>query len=172
MGRTCITCRRVSPLYAVRAATRYEGSIKEVIWHLKFERAQAGAIPLARLLVVRLRLPAEAIVMPVPTSTRRVRQRGYDQTVLIARSLARRTKLPYMQALTRLGKQQQHTASRVQRLTQLATAFQIMRPQMVQGKHIILIDDVITTGATLEAAARTLKAAGAKRVSAAVCAQA
>lgn len=77
-----------------------------------------------------------------------------------------------MPALVRLGQQQQHTATRAQRLTQLAKAYTVPRPELVVGKYVVLVDDVITTGATLEAAARALKAAGAKRVSAVVFAQA
>ena len=171
-GRTCATCRRNSPLYAVQAATRYEGHLKQLVWKLKFERAYAAAPLLANVLAARSALPAGSILAPVPTSTKRVRQRGYDQSVLLARAVARITKHRYSSVLIRLGQQQQHTASREQRLAQLHDAFTVTRPDVVNGSHIVLIDDVITTGATLESAARALKAAGAKRVSAVVFAQA
>jgi len=72
----------------------------------------------------------------------------------------------------RLGQQQQHTTTRAQRLTQLTHAYVVPHPELIAGQHVVLVDDVITTGATLEAAARAVKAAGAKRVSAIVFAQA
>lgn len=171
-GRTCASCRSSSALYSVRAATRYEGYAKQLIWKLKFERAQAGAGAAAELMASRLNIPEGLIIVPLPTSTNRVRRRGYDQTVLIARRLAKRYGLRNETMLMRLGQQQQHTARRAQRLSQLSHAFVAPWPDKAWGKHILLIDDVITTGATLEAAARVLKAAGAKRVSAIVFAQA
>ena len=64
------------------------------------------------------------------------------------------------------------SASRQQRLSQLEEAFRVIRPERINGAHVLLVDDVITTGATLEAAATILKRAGAKQVSALVFAQA
>jgi predicted amidophosphoribosyltransferase len=74
--------------------------------------------------------------------------------------------------LTRLGQKQQRGMSRRDRLKQLESAFAPASQGKIRGAHLVLVDDVITTGATLEAAARILKAAGAKRVSAVVFAQA
>jgi len=170
-SRTCASCRLPSPLYSVQAATRYEGHAKRLIWRFKFERAKAAVYPITAIME-RHSLASESLIVPVPTSTNRVRQRGYDQTVLIARRFSLQRSLPYHAALMRLGRQQQHTATRAQRLSQLAQAFIVPRPGSVNGKHVVLVDDVITTGATLEAAARALKLAGAKRVSAIVFAQA
>lgn len=171
-GRTCTACRRVSVLYSVQAATRYEEIPKQLIWQLKFERARAGATNAAQLMAQRLELPPDVVVTHVPTSTARVRQRGYDQARLIARRIARLVDRQYAPLLLRLGHQQQRNATRQQRLVQLSHAFQTIHKDNIQGRHIILVDDVITTGATLDAAAHTLKAAGAKRVSAVVFAQA
>lgn len=171
-GCTCKHCRSVSPLYSVQAATRYEGYAKRLIWKLKFGRAKAAAETLAEIMATRVTPAGDAIFVPVPTSTSRVRQRGYDQAVLTAHSFAKQTGQQNVPALLRLGQQQQHTATRTQRLSQLAQAYAVPRPELVAGKNIILVDDVITTGATLEAAARALKTAGAKRVSAIVFAQA
>ncbi len=171
-GRTCATCRRTSPLYSVRAATRYEGSSKQLVWRLKFDRARAAAWAAAAVMASRLPLPDSALIAAVPATTSHVRHRGYDQAVLLARAFARRTSLPTDLLLIRLNQKQQRGATRQQRLTQLEGAFDVRRPEVVAGRHIVLVDDVITTGATLEAAARALKAAGAKRVSAVVFAQA
>lgn len=172
-GRTCATCRRKkSRLYSVQAATGYEGYAKRLVWKLKFDGARAAAEVAADLMCVRCSIPAGAIIVPVPTATGRVRQRGYDQARLLARLLAIRTQTPEAPVLIRLGQRQQHGASRAQRLAQLQGAFRAVRPGQIRRAHIVLVDDVITTGATLEEAARVLRAAGAKRVSAVVFAQA
>jgi len=171
-SRTCKSCRSASPLYSVQAATRYEGCAKQIIWKLKFDRAKAAAETLAEVMADRLTPAVDMVIVPVPTSTSRVRQRGYDQATLIARYFARHAGQKPVPALMRLGRQQQHTAARAQRLSQLSHAYIVPRPELVTGRYVVLVDDVITTGATLEAAARTLRAAGAKRVSAIVFAQA
>ena len=171
-GRTCLTCQRSSALYSVQAATRYEAIAKQLIWRLKFERAQAAALEVAEIMAVRLPFAPDTLITHIPTSTNHVRRRGYDQAQLIAKRLAKQMHTPYRMLLLRLGQQEQHTASRVQRLAQLNQAFIAVNTDHVIGQHIILIDDVITTGATLDAAAHALRAAGAKRVSALVFAQA
>lgn len=111
------------------------------------------------------------IIVPVPTATSRVRQRGYDQATVLARRLARKQRLPYARLLARLGQAHQVGAGRAERVSHLKDAFRAIRVAHIQGAHILLIDDVCTTGATLESAARTLRAAGAKRVDALVFAQ-
>jgi ComF family protein len=119
-------------------------------------------------------LPAEpdVMVVPVPTATSRVRGRGYDQAKLLARELSRQARLPYLDCLVRSGHTHQVGASRYQRLSQLEGAFRLKDSKKVRGTRILLIDDVMTTGATLETAAGLLKAGGAGQVAAMVFAQA
>ena len=171
-GKTCRSCRRRYALFSVRAATRYEGAAKQLIWRLKFERAYAGAGPAALVMAARLPLDSDVIIVHVPTAARRVRQRGYDQAQVLASKLAAYTDRPLIRGLMRIGRQQQRGVARRQRLEQLRNAFVVPRPGSVRGAHIILVDDVVTTGATLNAAAVALRAAGARRVSAVVFAQA
>jgi predicted amidophosphoribosyltransferase len=76
-----------------------------------------------------------------------------------------------MTLLARRGQSRQVGARRMQRTTQLVDAFHPIRPSLIQGAHILLVDDIVTTGASLEAAARVLKQAGAKRIDAVVFAQ-
>ena len=109
--------------------------------------------------------------MPVPTATGRARQRGYDQAKLLAHELSGQIRLPYLDCLVRSGQTHQHGLSRHDSLTQLKSAYRVKRSNRVTGAHIILVDDVVTTGATLEAAAAVLQATGASRVDAVVFAQ-
>ena len=171
-GRTCTACRRASPLFSVRAATRYNVGAKHLVWKLKFERARAAGAEAGDLMARRTPHTDQTIVTHVPAVTGHVRRRGYDQAELIAAAFARAQGASRAPLLMRLGRKQQRGQSRRQRLAQLDGAFRVVRPERVAGAHIVIVDDVITTGATLEAAARALKAAGARRVSAVVFAQA
>ena len=169
-NKTCNSCRSSSVLRVVEASTTYEFIAKELVWQLKFQGAQAAANQIAQFMASLLSTEG-VVLVHVPTASSRVRQRGYDQAMLIAKALSRQTGLPHRTSLGRLGQHHQVGMGREQRVTQLAKAFRVLRPGSVAGKHIVLIDDVLTTGATLEAAARALKAAGAKHVDALVFAQ-
>lgn len=173
-GATCSSCRTKTPLTAISARTIYTNPIaKQLLWKLKFDRSQAAALDVANCLMTALPpINHKTLIVPVPTANRRVRARGYDQAVLIAKCLARRAGLPYAQPLVRLGGRQQKGASRQQRLIQQRTALSVPQPAMVRGRQILLVDDVVTTGATLEAAALTLARAGATKISAVVFAAA
>jgi ComF family protein len=171
-AKTCDSCRNHSELFAVKVATRYHGLAKDLVWQLKFQGAQAAAREIAEQLVGSLPQLEGFVIVPVATATSRIRQRGYDQATLIARALAARTGLPYVAALRRSGQHHQLGSGRQQRLSQLQEAYRVVRPLALKDQHVILIDDVLTTGATLEAAAKAIKAAGAKRVSGLVFARA
>ena len=172
--RTCRSCK-ASPLHAAHAAVRYEdeGLSRAVVWRLKFERAKAAAGDIAPLLPLPPIVGDRAqLLVHVPTATSRTRQRGYDQADLIARHVSTLSGVPHVAALARLGQHRQVGTSGETRRRQLRGAFRVTQPALVSGKHIVLIDDVVTSGATLEAAAHALKQAGAWRVDAAVFAQA
>jgi ComF family protein len=168
---TCLVCRGTSPLHSVRAATVYGSVAKQLIWKLKLAGAQTAARIMAKRMTNLVDITTRAIIVPVPTATGRVRQRGYDQARLLARELSRQTRLPYYDCLARSGQTHQHGLSRHERLTQLAVAFRVKRPGIVRRFRVILVDDVTTTGATLEAAATVLYAAGAAQIDAVVFAQ-
>jgi ComF family protein len=156
-------------LQVVRIGVVYGGLAKEIVWRLKFKGASAAAAEMVRHLPDVF--PAGVVIVPVPTATSRVRRRGYDQAKLLARELANRRQIPYLDCLARSGQSHQVGASRRERLRQLSGAFRVRYPARVEGAHLVLVDDVLTTGATLEAAAVALKQAGAKKVEAAVFAQ-
>lgn len=169
--RTCQNCRAASQLHAVYTATVYDGPAKDMVWQLKFQGAQTAARIMARQMNRVLVKDNPACVVPVPTATSRVRRRGYDQARLLARQLARHSRLPYVEVLKRQGQAHQVGANQEQRLRQLQNAFRACNLSVVRGRRLILVDDVVTTGATLEAAASVLRAAGARRVDSVVFAQ-
>lgn len=172
---TCNNCRKKSPLRAVYVRTSYSRLAKEVLHDYKYERAKAGW----RDIVEAMRGLDEymshnnVLIVPIPTATARVRVRGYDHALLITRGFARAVDVNTAPLLRRIGKVRQVGASKEQRRNQLAGAFWV-KPGVDLSAYdeVVLLDDVVTTGATLEHAARTLKKAGAKSVSAVVFAQA
>lgn len=172
-SKTCPACRQVSRLSHVWIRTEYKGIPKELVHKLKFERAIATVEVIAEAIAVAL--PggiAECIFVPIPTATKRKRQRGYDQSVLIARHVAKLANLPMHQYLLRLGQSRQVGSKKADRITQLASAYRVIHREKLLGKRVILVDDVLTTGATLEAAAKILREAGVKQVDALVFARA
>jgi ComF family protein len=173
-ARNCYKCGRIScktchaPLRSVFAATAYDGLAKELIHRLKFERARSGADVMASILARRMPPIGDAVVSFVPTANSRVRMRGYDQAALVAKRLASLRSAAYAPLLHRVGQQRQVGKTKTVRREQLKGSFLIKAPSKVKNQHILLVDDVLTTGATLEIAATALYKAGARRVDAAV----
>ncbi len=171
-SRVCTACRRVVALKHVWIAARYSGQAKELVYKLKFERAAQAAEVLAGSLHTRLPLlPPSVVLTHIPTVNARVRRRGYDQARLIALQLSKYRGWSYAPLLVRRGRARQLGARRAQRFAQAESAFEVRKQRRVQDVHVLLIDDVLTTGATIEAAAQVLKAAGAKTIEAAIFAQ-
>jgi predicted amidophosphoribosyltransferase len=132
----------------------------------------ASAPALAEFLrnTIATRLPADSwYALPIPIHKSKERERGFNQSYLLARELG----LPLVdRALvrTRATPPQARSDSRKARFESIRDAFEVQRPQYIEDKAILLIDDVATTGATLSEAARALKNAGAGRIAAAVLA--
>lgn len=167
-----MNCRRHAALKHVWVRTEYTDVSSKLVLAYKFERARAAYQPLARVMVEALPfLPSDTVIMSVPTTTSRVRERGYDHAHLIARDIATRTGLLRVRPVIRMGQVHQFGASGAQRRKQLENAFVVMKPQAIVGKKVLLVDDVVTTGATLETLAKTLKRAGATQIDAVVFAQ-
>jgi len=152
----------------IRSLFRFEGTVRQAIHHFKYRDIKALAAPLAQLMEGYLRanpLPVQVLV-PVPLHPRRLRQRGYNQSYLLARELSKLVSLPLAEGwLLRLRNTppQAKTRSVEQRQSNVAEAF-LCRGGGWQGKSLLLIDDVCTSGATLNACARALKEAGASSV--------
>lgn len=171
--RTCKSCRSSSALFSIIPTAEYSGVSKELVTRLKFYGAQAIAEEIALSMAKCANdYTKNTVVIPIPTASSRVRQRGYDQAKLIAKSFARHCALPYLDCLTRVGQSHQVGAKRHQRTTQLKGAYRLKSGYNVQNIQILLIDDVLTTGSTLESASICLKGGGAGRIQAQVFAQA
>ena len=166
--QTCARCRRSSALTGAFVGGRYDGVLKELIVSLKFNRDQSAARSAANLLTPLLSPADFDEVTSVPSAPGRRRQRGFNQSALIAKEVARQLALPYRPALGRWRAAEQIGARRNERFIQVDGAFYAIR--QVSGR-ILIVDDVLTTGATLNACAKALKAAGAIQVWAAAVAK-
>jgi len=168
----CADCRQHSAVARLFPATLYQDQAKAVLHQLKFARSRAAARDVAHCMRDRLQADNRWLVSFVPTAPPRVRQRGYDQSALIARQLARALGLPYRSLLARSGVERQLGKGRAARQQQMRQAFYVPRPHHTRAVRVLLVDDVVTTGATCEAAAAALVAAGAQQVDVAVFAAA
>ncbi len=168
----CGACRERPPAFdRLLALWSYRPPLDSVVRGLKFGRLDYLGGHLAAALADGLgdRLAGFDRVVPVPLHWRRRLTRGYNQAKQIARPLAARLGLPYASPLTRWrATPPQSLLGKADRLANLRKAFRVPRPGQVRGLRILLVDDVATTGATLDAAARTLKNAGAAAVTALV----
>lgn len=168
----CKKCRRKSLLQHVWVRTSYEKKSKQLVHDFKFEHKLAAAITIAQLMSESLPyLPKDTIIVHIPTATSRVRQRGYDHSEKLAKALSNMLNLHHRTFLARTTQTRQVGASRTDRISQMNNAFRYVGGKNLQGQTILLVDDITTTGATLEAAAKCLKYAGAKRIDAVVFAQ-
>ena len=178
-GRTCPKCRLPGTPGYVWLATTYDEAPSQLLRAYKFGHLRAASATLAKIMVSSLNryLPGEAlksagyIVVPVPTATRRRRGRGFGHSELLARKIAGRLGLQYLPALGRLGQSRQVGAKRDVRQKQADGVYYVRLPQLVKGQKLLLVDDVVTTGATMRAATKALRAAGASRVDALVFAK-
>lgn len=168
----CGACRRRPPGFdRLLALWSYRPPLDAVVQALKFGRLDYLGRHLAVALAEGLgdRLDGFDRVVPVPLHWRRHLARGYNQAERIARPLAALLGIPYLGALSRRrATPPQSLLGREQRLANLRRAFRVPRPGRVRALRLLLVDDVATTGATLDAAAAALKKAGAAAVTAVV----
>ncbi len=138
------------------------GGLQRLIGGYKFRYMRAAVQPIAALLIPYLQ-PATVIV-PIPTQGSHIRVRGYDHIDLIAQQLRYRTGVATMRLLSTQATHIQHTLSRQERALAVKQSFIIEHPPDPR-RHYVLLDDIITTGATLLQAARVLHVNGATKVS-------
>lgn len=148
----------------------FTGTVRAALLALKYDGEQRVAVPLGRAAAHRWERVACGgdVIVPVPVHAARLRSRGYDQAVLLADAAARELHLPMSPALRRVeATAAQYRLGRAGRAENVGHAFEC-RPEhlaSVRGHHVVLFDDIVTTGSTLAACAAALRAAGARSVS-------
>lgn len=186
-SKYCRACRMAAPPFVAAAAYGiFEGQMREAIHALKFNNARVLARPLGTYLAgaigrLMLSAPGEMLVVPVPLHARKERQRGFNQARVLAAAaiaelrkthpewqltLASRTLIRHKETTPQAG------LTPRQRRINLKGAFQVGEPDALNGRDVLLIDDIMTTGATARAAANVLLASGAKSVRVATVARA
>lgn len=146
----------------LHAAFIYEGQARKLVHLLKYESVRAAAIPLAQQMAF---LPSgeEEIIVPVPTDKKRERRRGFNQSALLAAHIAGELGMPMERALVRMEKRRPQTGLSAQERRENLVGC-MAASEAVNGKRVLLVDDVVTTGATVCEAARALRKAGARSV--------
>jgi len=163
----CARCLAIPPRIArTRAAVAYGDLPRSLAIRLKYGRKVAIARTMAHYMSPLVRPQDEAILVPVPLHRTRLWTRGFNQSALVARELSRRLKIAADPLLIRRIRRTPPLKgmSPIQRRKTVAGAFRVSDKAAVQGKTVILVDDVLTTGSTAEACARALKRAGAARI--------
>jgi ComF family protein len=177
----CSPCRLAPPEFERAAAWGlYEDGMREMIHRLKYERVQSAADPLGGLLARTVemlrdgdrRLGREAVVVAVPLYPTKQRQRGYNQSVLLAdaalrelnRSGAWRLRAAHGAMVRTRDTESQFGLTPGGRRRNLRGAFEVIDPAMVAGREVLLVDDIYTTGATARECARVLRRSGAAKV--------
>lgn len=147
----------------------YEGAVREALIRFKFEDQPGSATVFGRILAdcIRQELAGQYdMITWVPVSARRQSQRGYDQAMLIAMAAALELDDVALETLQKTtdNPAQSSIQDAAQRRTNVRGTYCVPDPEIISGKRILLIDDIITTGATLDEASRTLLEAGASQV--------
>jgi ComF family protein len=170
-SKTCNSCRNNSGLTGVMILASHEGVIKDAIWNLKYNFIRDLALPLTGLLHKRFGAflkEKRFVLTAVPISKKRLKWRGYNQADLMAKELARSCGLKYLNILSKsddvipqvgLSKKE-----RIQNIGNKISLLSDINANEIANKRILIVDDVYTTGSTLEECAKVLRKAGFKEV--------
>ena len=168
---SCPNCEDRTPAFDC-AVSNYQakGVLRELIHRFKYGRQFYLRRVLAEFLVEAMqdariqKDPADGLV-PVPLHPTRLRERGFNQADALAETLSKRTRVPILRCIERRRYTNTQTRfDRIERMQNLRNAFALRESIDVRGKHLVLLDDVVTTGSTLHECALVLRAAGAESV--------
>lgn len=177
----CLLCGSITPSRGCKACKssindswcggERTGALESLINAYKFEYASVAHKPLGDIMLAAIPdIPKNTIVVPIPTVRKHIRERGYDHTVMLARYIADKRGLQFQQPLARKHQNVQRGKNKSERLRQAEEAF-IVTEHIDSSAPYLLIDDVVTTGATIRYAAKALKDSGASIVWAAAVAR-
>jgi ComF family protein len=167
-GQHC-NCASAPPgLNRVRSFGPFDGWLREAILQFKYDAEWARAQHLGPLLASSVAdLPDVDVLVPVPLHAGRLRQRGFNQSLLLAKQISAAMNLPVEEQIVRTRRTQAQARLRgADRAANVADAFAVPFAERVNGRAVVLIDDVVTTGSTLAACAAAARTAGAVSVSA------
>jgi ComF family protein len=173
----CGLCRRLEPPYVKATAYgSYDSGLRELIHLLKYNQVRPAANVLGRMLVEAMEdlqplfSASEILVVPVPLHSRKLRQRGFNQSELIVRAaLKLKSSAARFRLVSGLLERRRETNSQIglsrhQRRENVRGAFVVSKPLEVKGREVLVVDDVFTTGTTVSECARILRRAGASKV--------
>lgn len=167
----CSACSAFHPHFtAAQAAMVFDGTVRELIHRFKYDRKVQLRRPLGLIAAGHLGSfradHSPDLIIPVPLHARRLKERGFNQALLLGEVIARRWGVPLSRSNLRRVRwtAPQITLSAAERADNVRNAFAVKHPSALKGKRIMLLDDVYTTGSTVRECAKTLKGAGAEAV--------
>ena len=167
-GHQCGDCRKKPPRFdQAVAAARYEGVMIRAIHLFKYRgKSRLKQVLGSMLLKIVDRLPTSDCLIPVPLHPSRLREREFNQALLLCDYIGEKTHLPvFPEGLQRVRETTPQVGLSIKdRRRNIRQAFVPLDPEKIKGRRVLLVDDVLTTGATVNECARVLKRAGAKRV--------
>lgn len=147
----------------IHVALHYEFPINRIIQTFKYEQQLHYQNLLAHCLL-ELRLKKFQAIVPMPISNERLAERGYNQMLIIAKMLAAELNIPVWQPVIRLAQHSQKGLSRVERMQNIGSQFQIIKTERRKYRNILVIDDVVTTGSSINALALALEQLGCQKI--------
>lgn len=174
LGLLCFDCSNELPVFSfARAAGLYEGVVKDALYSLKYTGRRSLAAPMGQLMARSVvedgRYRSLEVIVPVPLAEGRLRRRGFNQSGLLARELGKWLKVRVEEALVRTkDTDSQAKKGRRERLYNLQGAFAMAFGQDLTGKRVLLVDDVLTTGTTLNQCTKVLMDHGVTEVMAVI----
>jgi len=169
----CSSCKECSPVFSrARSIFYYEGPIRHLIHEFKYRGKVSVGKFLARSIVslwdsCQVGIPSPDCIVPVPIGIKKLRQREFNQSLILARQIGKLLKVPvYPFALKRVKEvAPQMKLSREERMRNVQNAFQVRNERKVCGRRVLLVDDVFTTGATARECSLVLRQKGVREVS-------
>ncbi|OTG63667.1 amidophosphoribosyltransferase [Acinetobacter sp. ANC 3903] len=156
---------------SIQVACHYDYPMDRIIQKFKYEQQLHFQTLLAGTLT-QLRIPKIQAIVPMPISNQRLAERGYNQSLVLAKILAKHLNIPIWQPVSRLAQHSQKGMSRIERLDQIGQQFVIAAQPKIRYRKVLMLDDVVTTGSSLHALKTKLDELGCQQIYAACIASA